>query len=401
MNLLKRALRERLTAVLKRGKSVLLLGPRQTGKTTLVGDYPTDLYITLLIAKIRRQYESDPDRLIREVEALQRANGKPPVVVVDEVQKVPALMDAIQLLIDRGKGQFILTGSSARKLRHGRHVNLLPGRVIQLRLDPLTLAELDRPLPDIESLLLYGSLPAIHLEGDRSIREQELDSYVDLYLEDEVRAEALVRDIGAFENFLRLAAMESGHIVNFDKISQDVGVARTTISSYYQILEDCLVAERIEPYTESRSRKRLTKSPKYLLFDLGLRRLAAEEPPSLPQMYLGSLFEQFVGLELIRWSRLQEHRVHIHFWRDPAGPEVDWLLRYNDRLLPIEVKWTDSPSSRDSKHLELFLREYPMTKRGLVVCRTPRAQQIADGIDAVSWEGLHEKLDQWLCQTSP
>jgi len=398
VDLLKRSLQKRLAAVLKRGKSVLLLGPRQTGKTTLVGDCSADLYITLLIAKVRRQYESDPDRLIREVEALHRANGKPPIVVVDEVQKVPALMDAVQFLIDGGKGQFILTGSSARKLRHGRNVNLLPGRVIQLRLDPLTLAELDRPLPDVEDFLLYGSLPAIHLEADPMIREQELESYVDLYLEDEVRAEALVRDIGSFENFLRLAAIESGNIINFDKISQDVGVARTTISSYYQILEDCLIAERVDPYTESRSRKKLTKAPKYLLFDLGLRRLAAEEAPTLPQTYLGSLFEQFIGLELIRWSRLQPEKIHVHFWRDPAGPEVDWLLKCNDRLLPIEVKWTDSPSYRDAKHLELFLREQPTAEKGLVVCRTPRPQVLADQIEAVAWSDLPKQLDAWLHQ---
>ncbi len=124
--------------------------------------------------------------------------------------------------------------------------------------------KLSRILKREKSVLLYGSLPAIYLESNSLIREEELDSYVDLYLEDEVRAEALVRDIGAFEHFLQLAAIESGNIVNFDKISQDVGIARTTISAYYQILEDCLIAERIEPYTTSKTRKKLTKSPKYL-----------------------------------------------------------------------------------------------------------------------------------------
>ena len=395
MTLIRRALQEKLTRILERGKSVLLLGPRQTGKTTLVSKYPADLSITLLIAKTRRQYEADPDRLIREVEALHQANGKPPIVVVDEIQKVPALMDAVQYLIDNKRGQLILTGSSARKLRQRKNINLLPGRVIQMRLDPLTISEFNQSLPTIDDLLLYGSLPAISLEEDRAICEEELDSYVGLYLEDEIRAEALVRDMGAFENFLRLAAIESGNIVNFDKISQDVGVARTTIRSYYQILEDCLVAERIEPYTESRSRKKLTKSPKYLMFDLGLRRLAAGEPSSLPQTYLGSLFEQFVGLELIRWARLQEEKISIHFWRDSSGPEVDWLLRCNDQLLPIEVKWTDSPSGRDIKHLELFLREYPNADRGLVVSRTDHSQLLADHITAISWQQLCKNLDDW------
>lgn len=393
MGLLQRSLQKKLSRILERGKSVLLLGPRQTGKTTLISQYKADLEITLLIAKTRRQYEADPDQLIREVQALKKSNGNPPLVIIDEIQKVPALMDGVQYLIDKKLGQFILTGSSARKLRHNRNINLLPGRIIQLYLDPLTLDEVPVPYPSIEDFLLYGSLPAIYLENDSFIREEELDSYVDLYLEDEVRAEALVRDIGAFENFLRLAAIESGNIVNFDKISQDVGVARTTIAGYYQILEDCLIAERIEPYTTRKTRKKLTKSPKYLLFDLGLRRLAAKEQPVLLHKYLGDLFEQFIGLELIRWSRLQDVKTTVHFWRDLAGPEVDWLLHRNKTLLPIEVKWTDTPSYRDAKHLELFLKEYPTTTQGYVVCQVLQPQTLSEGIEAISWKDLIDRLN--------
>jgi uncharacterized protein len=175
----KRSLKEKLDAALGRGKSVLLLGPRQTGKTTLIDEYQVDLEVTLLFSKIRRQYEADPDRLIREVEALYRQKKKVPLITIDEIQKVPALMDGVQYLIDKKLGQFILTGSSARKLRYGKHVNLLPGRLIQLRLDPLTIQELPL-LPSIEDVLLYGSLPAIRRESDPLIREEELDSYVDL-----------------------------------------------------------------------------------------------------------------------------------------------------------------------------------------------------------------------------
>ena len=394
MKLIHRLLNKKLERILKRGKSVLLLGPRQTGKTTLINKYKADLEITLLISKVRRQYEVDPDQLIREVKALKRNNNRPPLIIIDEVQKVPALMDAIQYLIDKTLGQFILTGSSARKLKHNSNINLLPGRVIQLRLDPFSLEELSF-LPSIENFLLYGSLPAIFLEPDLSIREEELDSYVDLYLEDEVRAEAIVRDIGAFENFLRLASIESGNLINFDKISQDIGVARTTIAAYYQILEDCLIIERIEPYTTSKTRKKLIKSPKYLFFDLGLRRLAAKEQPTLPQKYLGSLFEQFIGLELIRFSRQQNSKISVHFWRDSAGPEVDWVLRRNDELLPIEVKWTDKPSLRDAKHLELFLNEYPKTDKGYIVCQVSHNQVLSNNIEAISWKDLIKKLNNW------
>ena len=396
MVLFKRALKEKLDKTISRGKSVLLLGPRQTGKTTLIKEYAADLNITLLFSKIRRQYEADPDQLIREVQALNQKNGKIPLIVIDEVQKVPPLMDGVQYLIDEKLAQFILTGSSARKLKHGTHINLLPGRLIQLRLDPLTISEIPSPLPAIEDFLLYGSLPAIRLEENFSIREEDLESYVDLYLEEEVRSEALVRDIGAFEIFLRLAAIESGNIVNFDKISQDVGVARTTIGSYYQILEDCLIAERIDPFTESFTRKKLVKSSKYLFFDLGLRRLAAQEHPTLPENHFGSLFEQFIGLELIRWSRLQDNKISVHFWRDTNGPEVDWLLKWKDSLLPIEVKWTELPSSRDAKHLSLFLRDYPQAKKGLIICRVPTPQVLGEGIEAISWHYLYQKLNAWF-----
>ncbi len=333
--------------------------------------------------------------LIREVESLKASKGSKPLVIVDEIQKVPALMDSVQYLIDKNIAQFILTGSSTRKLSRQKNINLLPGRVIQLRLDPLSLQELSVELPSEEDFLIYGSLPAIRLEQDPHIREEELDSYVDLYLEDEIRAEALVRDIGSFENFLRLAATESGNIVNFDKISQDVGRARTTLASYYQILEDCLIAERVTPYTESLSRRKLIKSPKYLLFDLGLRRLPAEEPSVLPEKYLGALFEQFVGLELIRWARLQQTKTSVHFWKDSAGPEVDWILRRHDSLLPIEVKWTDNPSLRDAKHVELFLKDYPLAKMGYVVCRVKQPQMLTSGIEAISWKDLLQRLNSF------
>jgi len=394
MQFIHRLLKKKIERTLKRNKSVLILGPRQTGKTTLINQYKADLEITLLISKERRQYEADPDKLIREVKTLNHANHQIPVIIIDEVQKVPVLMDGIQYLIDKRLGQFILTGSSARKLRHNKNINLLPGRVIQLRLDPFSLEEL-KTIPPIENFLLYGSLPAIFLETNSSIKDEELDSYVDLYLENEVRSEALVRDIGAFENFLKLASIESGNLINFDRISKDVGVARTTIAAYYQILEDCLIVERVEPYIKSKTRKKLIRSPKYLFFDLGLRRFAAEEQASLPQKYLGDLFEQFVGLELIRWSHLQDAKINVHFWKDPSGPEVDWVLSRGDELLPIEVKFTNTPSFRDAKHLELFLNEYPKAKKGYVVCQTPNNQLLSKKIEAISWKDLIKKINDW------
>lgn len=229
----------------------------------------------------------------------------------------------------------------------------------------------------------YGSLPAIALAESAAEREEDLSAYTTLYLEEEVRAEALVRSLAAFSRFLRLAALEAGAISHFRGIARELGIAHTTVAGYYEILEDCLIAERIEPLSESRTRKKLTKSPRYLFFDLGVRRAAAEEGPRLGARVLGSLFEQFVGLELLRAMRSRGGDMTLHFWRDPGGPEVDWIVTSADRWLPVEVKWTEAPSARDAPHLETFLAEHPKARGAVVVCRTPRRFKLGSEVLAV------------------
>ena len=260
MEYIHRFLEERIRHTFKRGKSVLLLGARQTGKTTLINRFKHDLLISFVPPDIRQQYEKSPHLLRGEVEALDAqasglaARGKRPLVILDEVQKVPVILDVVQDLIDRGKANFILTGSSARKLRRGAQVNLLPGRVVAFRMDPFSLQEF--PAKDLNERLIYGSLPGILAVQPLADREADLESYVTTYLEEEVRSEAVVRNLGDFARFLELAASESGGIINLRKLSQEIGVSHTTIGAYYQILEDCLVAERIEPLTQSKTRKK-------------------------------------------------------------------------------------------------------------------------------------------------
>jgi predicted AAA+ superfamily ATPase len=387
MVLLPRVIESRLRQALRRRKSALVLGPRQTGKTTLLEQLEPDLLVNLLRPEVRQRYERAPHLLRAEVEALTgRAGRRLPLVALDEVQRVPELVDVVQDLIDRRLGAFVLTGSSARKLRRGAGVNLLPGRLVPLRLDPLSLAE--RVPPALEEALVYGSLPGIALAEGEAAREEDLRAYTTLYLEEEVRAEALVRNLGRFSRFLQLAALEAGSISNFRGIAQDLGIAHTTVAGYYEILEDCLIAERIEPLSESRTRKRLTKSPRYLFFDLGVRRAAAEEGPRLPERALGPLFEQFVGLELLRAIRQAAADLRLRFWRDPGGPEVDWIVVAGDRWLPVEVKWSDAPGERDVRHLRTFLAEYPQAREAIVVCRTPRRFKIDANITAVPWQGI-------------
>ena len=257
--------------------------------------------------------------------------------------------------------QFILTGSSARKLiRRKEGVNLLPGRLIEMHLDALSLLELIKKPPSLEVLLADGLLPEVILTPDEDTKQLLLSSYVSLYLEQEIRAEALVRNVANFSQFLRLAAAEAGHPINATRLSQDLGISRNHINEYLQILVDCLIIMRIEPITKTSLRRKLTKSAKFLFFDLGVQRIASGEGKATSKQ-LGHLFEQFIGIETIKMIRLFNRLAKLKFWRDHAGPEVDFVIEHNKTYLPIEVKWTERPSSNDSKHIKKFMAEYPCT----------------------------------------
>lgn len=375
---------------LNRGKSILLLGARQTGKSTLIQhEIKPDLEYSFIQPADRQRYESNPTRLVQDIEgALLQRKLKDPIIAIDEIQKIPLMMDVVQDLIDRKIGRFILTGSSARKLKHGSSINLLPGRVVLMHLDPLMLNELPQPLPSIEKLLLFGSLPAIIDQPSDDDKNIDLVSYAKTYLEEEVRAEALVRNIGSFSRFLHLSASEAGQFINLSRLSQDVGVAHTTIAGFYQVLEDCLIVERIDSLYEGSSRRRLSKAPKYLFFDLGIRRVCAEEGTALPFSILGKLLEQFVGIELIRQARLKPFPLNIRYWRDHAGPEIDYVLEYDNEYIPIEVKWTRNPVEKDYQHLKIFLKEYEKAKRGFLVCQTPKWMKLTENITAIPWQDI-------------
>ena len=381
-----RSLQDNIRHSLGRNKSVLLFGARQTGKTTLISRFDPDLSISFILPDVRQRYEKSPGLLKAEVESIHGRAKKRPLVILDEVQKVPAILDVVQDLIDRGRINFILTGSSARKLRRGAHTNLLPGRVTTLKLDPFSLSEF--PAADLNERLIYGSLPGILSTDEKPDRETDLESYVTTYLEEEVRAEAVVRNLGNFARFLELAASESGSIVNLRKLSQEIGVAHTTIGAYYQILEDCLIAERVEPLTQSKTRKKLTKSEKFLFFDLGVRRVAAKEGTKLSRDTMGRIFEQFIGLELLRGAHTAHPACRIRFWRDPDGPEVDWIIDKNGNYTPVEVKLTDNPTSNDMRHLEVFLSEYRSAERGYLVCQVPRPAKLSGKISAIPWQSV-------------
>lgn len=392
MTYINRLIQPRINAILNRGKSILLLGPRQTGKTTVLSHQITaDMEYSFIKGDVRRRYEAKPELLIQEIQAFKTLNTniEQPVVLIGEIQKVPIITDTIQSAIDDGIAKFILTGSSARKLKRNQkkqEINLLPGRVIELRMDALSVLELSEQLPQLDDLLLNGSLPEIILQKNRQDKEELLTSYVNIYLEEEIRAEAIVRNLASFSRFLTYAAVEAGNEINVNNLSEEIGVSRNTTNEYFQILLDCLVAERIEPITDITTQRRLTKSPKYLFFDMGLRRIAAGEGLRLPMRYFGTLFEQFIGIELLKIIRLYAPQAKLRYWHDHAGPEVDYVIEYNRQFIPIEVKYTDKPSKADAKHLFSFIKEFDCVLPAFVVCRTPQAVQISDNVIAVGWQ---------------
>jgi predicted AAA+ superfamily ATPase len=377
-----------ILSTLERGKSVLLLGARQTGKTTMINqEIMPDLSYSFVDPEIRIRYEKDPTLLAKELKAKLSTLDKPPIIFVDEIQRVPNVADIAQLLIDQNKAQFILTGSSAHKLKHGATINLLPGRVVALTMDPLHFDELPKNYRELNNILVYGTLPFIAQENNNDNREIDLRSYVTTYLEEEIRSEALVRNIGSFSRFLELAASESGYIVNFTKLSQEVGVATTTIIDYYQILEDCMITLRIDPIIHSPSHRRLIKSPKFLFFDLGVRRACTNEGSQLSEKQLAQLFEQYIGIELIHQTRFLIGS-QLRYWRDSNGAEVDYVLEHSGKYIPIEVKWSDNPSEKDARHLQKFLAEYKNSTVGYIICRTPNAIEITENIIALPWQEL-------------
>lgn len=389
--MIKRTIEKKVTDALKRGKSVLLLGPRQTGKTTLTESLNADLNISFLLNKTRVEFEKNPDLIVSYVHGIKRkTKEKIPLVIVDEVQKVPEVMNPIQALIDKKIAQFVITGSSARKLKQQSDMNLLPGRVLYFKMMPFNLIEY--PELELSHHLYYGSMPEVALTLKNIEKEDYLKSYVEIYLEEEIRKESQLRKLPDFARFLELSAVEAGNIINYSSLGSDVGVSHLTIKSYFELLESTLIGELIEPITKSETRKKLIKSPKFLFFDLGVRRVAANEGTKLAKPRLGQIFEQFVGIELIRQIQINNSRIKLKFWHDPQSAEVDWVLVKAENYIPIEVKLKSTPDLKDCDHLKKFLSEYHCPHGAFIICETEKPLKLAPNITALSWKELPELI---------
>jgi predicted AAA+ superfamily ATPase len=400
VDMIERFLKKRVQDILDNRISIMLLGPRQTGKTTFIKALLDDtdyLEYNFMESRVRRRFERNPSLIIDEIEGAGKS-----IIFIDEVQKVPEVLDNIQILIDEQKRTFAITGSSARKLKR-KGINLLPGRTVSLRMDPLYREEYAENLSGkgretIKDILKFGELPRIFTlttEGKRDIATELLYSYVNTYLEEEVRAESLVRNIGAFSKFLKLSAEESGRIISFRNLSQDIGVPHQTISEYYRILEDCLIADRIEALVPASQRGKSVKSPKFLFFDTGVVNAAAEVlgTAEYTSEYWGGLFEQWIGLTILRFIKIYGYKAKLYYWRDYSSREVDWIVEYRDKWLPIEVKWSDTIKKSAVRHITYFLDNFSAkADEGYVVFTGTNPTRIKENVTAVPYTDLVSRI---------
>lgn len=387
-----------ISRILGAAGSALLLGPRGVGKTHLLRGWteeaPDTLAIDLLDPESHLRYLRDPALLKGEIESsIRRRAGvtkQPLRVVIDEVQKVPALLDVVHLVYerDRAKVQFLLSGSSARKLKRGG-ANLLAGRLLGLRLFPLTFREWDGLL---DRSLLLGTLPGVAVDNPDPART--LRSYVHTYLKEEVLEESLVRKVEGFSRFLEVAANYHGEILNAKEIGRAADVSTNTVLAYLQILEDTLVAFRVPGWSAS-VRKQLRTSPKLYLFDNGvasaLRGELRLEITERTSRY-GKLFEGFVMQEAYRLNEYEQLDLKLSYWRTNNGREVNLVFSrgVGPPLAAVEIKSASAPDRSDVASLLSFAEEYPNTPL-FCFCRTPRAYEI-DRVSVLPWKEGIERM---------
>jgi predicted AAA+ superfamily ATPase len=335
--------------------SFFLFGPRQVGKSTLLNAEKPHLTIDLLDPELQLSYNKNPNLLRQQVDDLAR--GQKLKILIDEIQRVPKLLDIVHALMEkRPEIQFILCGSSARKLRHGAS-NLLGGRALYRTMHPLTYNELSDDF-NLQWVLAYGSLPKIYSTLKQKKKEEAQDllrAYAITYLREEIKAEALVRNLQGFQKFLDIAVAQYGEQINFSAVSRDCQVALSTVREYYSILEDTLIGFFLYPYLKSQ-RKRMSHQPKFYFFDNGVTRAllgTLQDPPNVAEQ--GRLFEQWILQEIIRLNEYQQKDWKLSFWRTSHGAEVDLLISRGTKLLyAIECKFTKQPSTSHLSGLRSF-----------------------------------------------
>ncbi len=367
----------RLRISLPSRKSAFLWGPRRTGKSYWIRrTFPGKVVIDLLKTDVFGDYASRP-ALLRE-----RYGDHKDLIVIDEVQMVPDLLNEVHWLIENRGMSFLLTGSSARKLRRS-HANLLAGRARRFTMAPLTFFETEGF--DIERVFVSGLLPPHFLSEDPVA---DLRSYVGDYLKEEIAAEAVEQRIPAFAEFLRVAAATSGELLNYTNVARETGVSAKVVRGYFQILEDTLLGQRVAPWRKAKGR-RLIETEKFYLFDIGVANYLARRAPRLGSPEFGKAFEHYILMELRAYQAYAQPELDLRFWRTSSGQEVDFVL--GDMELAVETKGAQRLHAGDLRGLAA-LKEEHRVRRAVLVSLEKEKRAIAPGIDALPWQQFLEAL---------
>ncbi|PIU00640.1 MAG: hypothetical protein COT74_03675 [Bdellovibrionales bacterium CG10_big_fil_rev_8_21_14_0_10_45_34] len=365
-------------------KSILLLGPRQTGKSTLLKGLSPDLVINLAD---EIQYFNH----LRNTELIKELTTQKKIILVDEIQRIPSLLNTIQVLIDDNpKQRFLLTGSSARKLRRG-NANLLPGRVIRFELGPLTFLELGEEEFELKRALSRGCLPGIHLDETNDWKAV-LNSYVALYLKEEIQAEALTKDIQGFTRFFDVTLSKSGQHIDFSKYASQAMVERLTARRYFDILIDTLVVEEVLPFSKSATR-RLVQHPKFYCFDVGVLNSILGSY-SLAQDRIGNLFEHFIFQQIRSLQKNLGFDMRISSYRTEDQLEVDFVVERKTDVYAIEVKASRNVGVHDLKGLKSFQNYFGKKLNSWVLYLGTETRELQGGIEILPWQkGLKQLFE--------
>ncbi len=370
---------------LPQGQSAFVWGPRKTGKTTLLRQqFPHAARFDLLDTRLLLDLTRAPWMFSERVRAFDRASRAAPIIV-DEVQKVPALLDEVHRLMENEGLSFVLCGSSARKLKRGR-ANLLGGRAWRFELHPLTWPEV--PAFDLLRALNRGLIPQHY---DTAQYRRALAGYVDDYLKEEVFDEGLTRNVAAFSRFFDALSFCHGELLNYSNVARDCGVDSKTVREYFQILVDTLLGVFVEPFGGRSSRAVITRAPKFYLFDVGVaghvtgRRIERAAGPDF-----GRALEHFVLMELLAYRAYRERDFPVRFWRTKSGLECDFVLG-RDGAVAIEVKGGARLRPGDLRAMRAYVGEH-RPRRAVIVCNETTPRRTDDGIDVLPWEPFLERL---------
>ena len=359
--------------------SIFLFGARQTGKSTALRmQFPDAIYIDLLDTSLKSRFRRRPSLVYEMLH--NKAEGT--LVIIDEIPEVPELLSEVHRLISECGIVFILCGSSARKLKR-KGKNTLGGRALPVYMYPLVSREI--PDFDIDRAVNYGMLPSHYLAKNPA---RQLAAYIEVYLKEEIREEALVRNLGAFQRFLEVAALTDGEMVNNNNIAQDCGVSASTVSSYFDILEDTLIGYRIPAFRKVMKR-RLVQAPRFYYFDIGItNHLLHRKELVRGTTDYGHAFEHLVIQELVAWQHYTHSEEELSYWRTYTGIEVDAVL--GDGRVAIEIKSVEEVLPRHLKGLKTFADEYPKSRR--IIVSLDVINRVTDGIECLHVTDFFKQL---------